>query len=98
MRLADAPTVEHHAVALAPIGVAALGHHAGKIDTRNHRKFPHDGRFARHGQTVRVIRRAVSYVPAALDTLRSPAFGQSPLVQLGEPNPLSRLALLDQDG
>ena len=49
MRLADAPAVEHHTVALAPVGVATVGYHAGEIDTGNHRKFPHDGRFARNG-------------------------------------------------
>ena len=94
MRLADAPTVEHHAVALAPVGVATLGDHAGEIDTRDHRKFPHDGRFARNGQAVLVIQRGVLDVDADR-VIR--AVGQLRLVQVGDPNRLSRLAFFDQN-
>jgi len=91
MRLADAPAVEHHAVARFPSRVRTRADSAGEVDARNHRKAPHDRRLASQRQAVLVVERA------PLDAHGDVALRQHGIVDLLHRSLVTGLILGDQD-
>jgi hypothetical protein len=91
MRFADAPAVEHHAVAHLPGRIGTLADGAGEVDARHHRKAAHDRRLAGQRQTVLVVERA------PLDPHRDVARGQHGIVDLLNGGLVTGFILGDQD-
>ncbi len=91
MRFADAPAVQHDAVAHLPGRIRTLADSAGKIDARHHRKAPDDRRLAGQRQAVLVVERT------PFDPDRDVARGQHGIVDLLNGGVVTGFILGDQD-
>lgn len=77
VRLADAPTVQHHLVAGLPVGVVRGLDHAREVNARDHGKAADHGAFAGDRQRILVVQ------GGAGNPNRHVALGQRILAELG---------------
>ena len=89
--LAAAPAVEDHLIAGFPAGMRRGLHRAGEIDAGDHREAAHHRRFAGDREPVLVIHRRPIHGDGDVPV------HQILLVEIGEPDRLSGLALIDDD-